>query len=100
MCSSLNFGLLRRTSTTPEEYSNARGDATSRYYEADHFEILGVCLGKQTNDWTQFMFIRTVDLARHSQYPHKIAVMHRVPIPGSGDYGPWSESLETIIRQF
>lgn len=78
----------------------AKGDPTSRYYESKHFDIIGVCLGKKTGDWTDFLFIRTTDLARHTTFPHKIAVMHRVPIPGSGDYGPWSDDLAKIVKTF
>lgn len=77
----------------------AKGDPTSRYYNTNHFQIVGVCLGKQTGDWTDFMFARSKDLTKHAEHPRKLAVMHRVPIPGSGDYGPWSDDLAEIIKK-
>ena len=77
---------------------SSRGDARSRYYDINLFAILAVCLGKKTHKWDQFMFIRSADLTRHDKYPGKLAVMHQVPLPDSRDFGPWSESLEDIIK--
>jgi hypothetical protein len=92
-------GKVTHSAVETQKTRAARGDATTRYYDIDHFQILGVCLGKQTSDWTSFMFISTLNLARHANYPNKLAVMHRVPIPSSADYGPWSDDLDNIIRQ-
>jgi hypothetical protein len=76
----------------------SKGDPTSRYYSVDLFQILGVCLGTPTRDWTQFMFVRTADLPRHAQHPNKLEVMHRVPVSG-GPLGPWSPDLGEIVRR-
>lgn len=75
----------------------ATGDSTSRFYDAEHFEVVGVCLGKQTGDWSHFMFALTRDLERHKSHPQKLAVMHRVPVPGSDQCGYWSDDLATIL---
>ena len=40
----------------------SKGDPTSRYYGVDQFDILGVCLGKKTGNWSDFLFARVVDL--------------------------------------
>lgn len=76
----------------------SRGDRASRYYGYDQFEILAVCLGKKTHDWTQFMFIRSKDLARHQKYKNKMAVMHAVPLPFPNVGPPWYNKLEDILR--
>lgn len=35
------------------------GDPSSRSYGVSQFEILAVCLGKKTRNWTDFLFVRT-----------------------------------------
>lgn len=77
----------------------AMGDPTSRSYGFDQFQVLGVCLGIQTGDWTDFLFIRTVDLPPQSQHPHKIQIMNRVPLL-DGELGPWSTDLAAILKKF
>ncbi|MBX3097922.1 MAG: hypothetical protein KF812_13810, partial [Fimbriimonadaceae bacterium] len=56
----------------------SQGDPTSRYYGVDQFDILGVCLGKKTGDWSQFLFVRSIDLTPHRTHSGKLAVMQRV----------------------
>lgn len=73
-------------------------DPASRFYDAEHFHILAVCLGKKTRRWSDFMFIRSRHLQRHSKYPQKLAVMHRVPLPNDIINPPWHTSLESLIR--
>jgi hypothetical protein len=75
----------------------ATGDATSRFYDLEHYEILGVCLGKKTDDWTQFMFARVADLERHKKHEGKLATMQRVPLPAS-DLGVWFNDLGELLR--
>lgn len=76
----------------------AKGDPTSRLYGVDQFEVLGVCLGKKTGDWTQFLFVRSADLERHREHDHKLAAMQRVPLPDADDLRPWYSSLGELIR--
>ena len=76
----------------------SKGDKSSRFYGFDQFEILGVCLGKKTHDWTQFMFIESKCLARHPKYKKKMAVMHPVPLPASVVSPPWYTGLEGLIK--
>ena len=66
----------------------ATADSTSRYYDVEQFQVLGVCLGKKTGNWSNFLFARTVDLTRHGKYSHKLAVFQRVPLPDAEDRRP------------
>jgi hypothetical protein len=43
----------------------SKGDPSSRFYGFDQFDILAVCIGQKTGDWSQFMFIRSNDLPPH-----------------------------------
>ena len=76
----------------------SRGDPTSRYYGVEQFDVLGVCLGKKTGNWADFMFIRSVDLARHQAHAGKLAVMQRIPLPGSTDLTPWFDDLGKLLQ--
>lgn len=76
----------------------SKGDKSSRFYGFDQFEILAVCLGKKTHDWTQFMFIESRHLARHPKYKTKMAVMHPVPLPTSPVTPPWYNALEDLVK--
>jgi hypothetical protein len=76
----------------------ATGDATSRFYGLDQFQILGVCLGKKTGDWADFVFARTVDLAKHAKHPHKLAVFQRIPLPDASDLRPWYADFSELIQ--
>lgn len=76
----------------------AKSDASSRYYSVTQFEILGVCLGKKTGNWSDFVFAATSDLARHEQHPEKLATMQRVPLSPDAAIVPWYNSLDSLIR--
>lgn len=76
----------------------ATADATSRFYGVDLFQILGVCLGKKTGNWADFVFARTVDLARHAKHPHKLAVFQRIPLPDASDLRPWYADFSELIQ--
>ena len=76
----------------------SKGDPTSRYYGVDQFDILGVCLGKKTGDWSDFLFVRVVDLLRHAKYEGKLAVMQRVPLPDAQNLAPWYNDLGELLR--
>jgi hypothetical protein len=76
----------------------AKSDPSSRYYEQDHFQILAVCLGKQTGNYQDFVFVKSGDLARHPQYATKLAVMHNIPERGGKDISPWFRTLEDLVN--
>ncbi|OGW62177.1 MAG: hypothetical protein A2V83_06125 [Nitrospirae bacterium RBG_16_64_22] len=75
----------------------SKSDKSSRFYGYDQFEILAVCLGKKTHDWTQFVFIESKNLAKHRKYKSKMAVMHPVPLPSSPVAPPWYTALQNLI---
>jgi hypothetical protein len=76
----------------------ATSDPTSRLYGPDQFDVLAVCLGRKTGQWSDFMYARTRDLARHSVHATKLAVMQRVPLPGAEDLGVWCADLAAALR--
>ena len=77
----------------------SKGDPTSRFYDVGQFDILGVCLGKKTGNWTDFMFARALDLARHAEHGGKLAVFQRVPLRGEA-VAPWYDDLGELLRQW
>lgn len=77
----------------------SKGDASSRHYGFDQFEILAVCLGKKTHSWRQFMYIQCKDLAEHPTYSGKIAVMHKVPLPDGPVVPPWHSSFASLLKE-
>lgn len=74
-------------------------DKTSRFYDRGYFDILAVCLGKKTRNWTNFMFIATKNLAPHRLYPGKLAVMHPVPLFNAKNAAPWSKDLTVVLKE-
>lgn len=76
----------------------AKADPTSRYYGIQQFDILGVCLGKKTGNWSDFLFAKVVDLQRHGTHEGKLAVMQRVPLLDSEDVTPWYANLGGLLN--
>jgi len=76
----------------------SRSDPTSHFYDIDQFAMLGVCLGKKTGNWADFVFADVLGLARHSDHPDKLAAIQRVPLPGAAT-APWYEDLGELLRQ-
>lgn len=76
----------------------SKADPTSRYYGLEQFDILGVCLGKKTGDWRNFLFVRVVDLLCHAKHAGKLAVMQRVPLPDAESIAPWYNDLGELLR--
>src|SRR5205807_3963172 len=78
----------------------SKGDPSSRCYSFDQFEILGVCLGKKTGNWADFLFISANKLIKHSEYRGKIATMQRVPLLDGDDFGHWHRDLAELLQTF
>ena len=76
----------------------SKGDPTSRFYGVGHYGILGVCLGKKTGKWSDFLFVRVVDLICHAKHTGKLAVMQRVPLPDAENLAPWYNDLGELLR--
>lgn len=69
----------------------------NRLYGTEHFQILGVCLGRITSNWSEFLFARTIDLARHPDFPHKLAAFHQLPSPSIRAVKPWSKNIAELF---
>lgn len=77
----------------------AKSDPTSRSYGINQFQILGVCLGKKTGNWSDFLFARTIDLQRDTKNSHKLAVFQRVPLLDAQDLRPWYSDLGKLLAR-
>jgi hypothetical protein len=78
----------------------SKGDPASRFYGVDQFDILGVCLGKKTGDWSDIVYAKVADLKRHSQYLNKLAVFQRVPLPDAEELFPWYDDLGKLLNTY
>lgn len=77
----------------------AKGDPSSRYYDRDHFDVIAVCVGRATGDWSQFRYALVRDLPCHRDHPQKIKVMH--PIPDGEETTPrWFSRFQDIIDAY
>lgn len=76
----------------------SKDDPTSRFYGTSQFDILGVCLGKKTKDWRNFVFIRTRALEIHATHKGKLAVMQRVPLPTDKAIHPWYRDIGELLK--
>lgn len=77
----------------------AKGDPSSRYYDRDHFDIVAVCAGRYTGDWSQFRYAIVKDLPAHRKHGHKLQVMHA--IPDTEDIKPcWYSRFQDVIDEY
>ena len=78
----------------------AKGDPSSRYYDAEHFDVVAVCLGRHTSDWTEFAYCLTRELPRHKEQPHKFAVMHDVAVTGTKTQPRWFTKFQDLLDAY
>ena len=89
-------GVISGYKVETQKTRTSNEDPSSRFYGVNQFQFIGVCLGKKTKNWAQFMYIRVEHLAIHkrtlanwqrcNEYPYRIRrTSHLVPIP-SGIY--------------
>ena len=77
----------------------AQGDSSSRFYDWDHFDVVAVCIGRSTGDWSQFRYALVRELPRHRNHTNKLQVMH--PIPDDEGGGPrWFLRFQDIIDAY
>ncbi len=77
----------------------AKGDASSRYYEHTHFDVVAVCVGRFTGDWSQFRYALVRELPRHREHGGKLQVMH--PVPSDEATTPrWFSRFQDIIDAY
>lgn len=77
----------------------AKDDASSRYYERDHFDVVAVCVGRFTGDWSQFRYVLARDLPSHRNHPNKLQVMHTIP-EGESTQPRWFSRFQDLIDAF
>jgi hypothetical protein len=77
----------------------AKGDPSSRYYERNHFDVVAVCIGRSTGDWSQFRYALVSQLPSHRGYQNKLQVMH--PIPDGEETTPrWFSRFQDVIDAY
>jgi hypothetical protein len=77
----------------------AKGDPSSRYYEFNHFDIVAVCVGRLSGDWSQFRYALVRDLPRHRLHSAKLQVMHGIPDDPSAT-PCWYSRLQDVIDAY
>lgn len=55
----------------------SKGDPASRFYPVDGFDVVAACLFSPTGRW-DFRFGRTADMARHRDFPDRLAPIQQV----------------------
>lgn len=69
---------------------SSKGDPASRYYEPGQFDVLAVCLWPPHGS-PRFVYRATADLARHPDFPERLAVLHRID-------ETWATSLAAALN--
>jgi len=78
----------------------AKADPSSRYYNRDHFDVVAVCVGRSTGDWSQFRYALVRELPNHRSYPDKLQVMHPIPDDINDTKPRWFSRFQDIIDAF
>jgi hypothetical protein len=77
----------------------AKGDPSSRYYERNHFDVVAVCVGRFTGDWSQFRYALVRDLPTHRGHKNKLQVMHSIP-EGEETKPRWFSRFQDVIDAY
>ncbi|MBL8088047.1 MAG: hypothetical protein JNM85_08280 [Chthonomonas sp.] len=77
----------------------AKGDASSRYYDRTHFDLVAVCMGRTTGDWSEFAYALISELPRHKDHVTKLQVMHKL-IFEEGHIVRWFRKLQDAIDAY
>jgi hypothetical protein len=96
----MSKGIVTAYKVETQKTRASKADASSRFYGVNQFHFLGVCLGKKTRNWAQFMYVRVEHLTVHAEHPGKLAVMQRVPLPDSANIAPWTNTLSDLLATF
>lgn len=77
----------------------AKSDPSSRFYERGQFDVVAVCMGRLTGDWSQFRYALVRELPSHKNHPNKLQVMH--PVPAEENTRPrWFYRFQDVIDAF
>jgi hypothetical protein len=77
---------------------NAKDDPSSRYYDATHFDVIAVCIGRKTGNWSEFRYALVDELPHHPKFPQKLKVMHEVR-DEIGTNPRWFSRLQEVIDE-
>ena len=77
----------------------AKADPSSRYYDRNHFDVVAVCVGRSTGDWSQFRYALVRELLGHRNHPDKLQVMHSIP-EGVETNPRWFSRFQDIIDAY
>lgn len=76
----------------------AKADPSSRYYDRNHFDVVAVCVGRHTGDWSQFRYCLVQELPAHKLHPLKLQVMHSIPDEEAGN-PRWFSKFQDVIDE-
>ena len=77
----------------------AKGDPSSRYYDRTYFDVVAVCVGRLTGDWSQFRYALVRGFPSHRNYSNKLQVMHTIPDGEEGE-PRWFSRFQDIIDAY
>lgn len=77
----------------------AKGDPSSRYYNRDHFDLVAVCMGRATGEWSEFRYALISELPSHKLHADKLQVMHPVTLE-EGMPVRWFAKLQDAIDAY
>lgn len=75
---------------------NSKDGANTRSYRLGQFDLLAACLFNETGRW-EYLFTRTVDLARAGEHTDLLKTMQDVAIEPEGC---WTPDLARLLRGF
>ena len=78
----------------------AKSDPSSRFYDRDHFDVVAVCVGRLTRDWSQFRYALVQELPSHRNHPGKLQVMHSIPDEVAEKKPRWFSRFQDIIDAY
>lgn len=89
----------RRPQVELQKTRAAKGDASSRYYDRSHFDVVAVCIGRHSGDWSEFRYALVADLPRHREHSHKLQVMHTIEDQSTSP-SIWYARFQDVIDAF
>ena len=77
----------------------AKGDPSSRYYGRNHFDVVAVCMGRFSGDWSEFRYALVRDLPTHKDHPDKLQVMNSIQ-DGDESKPRWFSRFQDLIDAY
>ncbi len=77
----------------------AKGDPSSRFYGREHFDVVAVCMGRSSGDWSEFRYALVRELPSHREHPNKLQVMHAIH-DDHGSTPQWFSRFQDLIDAY